>query len=111
MVGTGFLVHFKSFPGLSKMFNFLKILIPHRDRNVTNANIHKHVARIFIFLIIMNKGFFILFFVYITNHSRIIDMLIRDIHQKLIQYISISSYVEPTNYIIDELKLKLISLQ
>ena len=49
IVGTGFLVHFKSFHGLSKIFNFLKILIPHRDRNVVNAKIHKQVVQMFIF--------------------------------------------------------------
>ena len=48
MVGTGFLVHFKSFHGLSNMFNFLKSLIPHRERNVVTAKIHKQVVRIFI---------------------------------------------------------------
>lgn len=49
IVGTGFLVHFKSFQGLSRMFNFLKILIQHRDRNVTKARIHKQVVQVFIF--------------------------------------------------------------
>ena len=63
IVGTGFLVHFRSFHGLSRMFNFLKILIPHRDRNVVIARIHKHFNRISIFITIMNKksDFYLLF--------------------------------------------------
>ena len=55
IVGTGFLVHFKSFHGLSRIFNFLKILIPHRDRNVVKARIHRQVVRIFI-IYNMNKN-------------------------------------------------------
>jgi hypothetical protein len=55
IVGTGFLVHFRSFHGLSRIFNFLKILIPHRERNVVKARIHRQVVRIFI-ICNMNKN-------------------------------------------------------
>ena len=63
MVGTGFLVHFKSFHGLSRIFNFLKSLIPHRERNTTNAKIHNQV-RIFI-IIYKNKKSEYIYFVFI----------------------------------------------
>ena len=48
------------------MFNFLKILIPHRDRNVVNARIHRQVVRIFI-IDNMNKN---LIYFYLLNQKK-----------------------------------------
>jgi len=42
------------------------------------------------------------------NHSKIIDMSVKSIHQKPTQCILINSCVELINYIIDESKLILI---
>ena len=47
----------------------------------------------------------------IMNRSEIINKLAKNIHQKPILYISINSYAELINYIIDELKLKSILQQ
>ncbi len=53
IVGTGFLVHFKSFQGLSKIFNFWKSFLQHHDKKVTSASMHKHIHRDFILYLVI----------------------------------------------------------
>jgi len=68
---------------------------------------HKHVNQLFIKYLISDKNFFIPSFC-IKNHLKITNKLTKNIQQTPIQYISINSYVELTNYIIDERELQSI---